>query len=89
MKDIKNIIAETPNAFLWGDGETVDITIDDEDDKTFIQILIDYKCLVCDNRIVMDNEKMFREITDNIKGMELKCKSCDQKWFIHKKINLF
>ena len=60
MKDIKNIIAETPNAFLWGDGETVDITLDDEDDKTFIQILIDYKCLVCDNRIVMDNEANFK-----------------------------
>ena len=89
MKNIKNIIDETPDTFLWDDKETIDITLDDDDNKTFIEILIDYKCIKCGNGVIINNEKMCRGIDDNIRGIEITCKSCAQKWFIHKRFTGF
>ena len=88
MKDTQDIIAEIPDAFLWEDKETIDVTLED-DIKSFLEILIDYKCIKCDNGVIAGNERMCQSIDDNIRGIEITCKSCGQKWFIHKRFPKF
>jgi len=84
MKTTENILEEYKDAFLWEDNETIDITIKD-DSKTFIENLIDYKCLKCETNVVIGNEKLCQGIDDNVRGIEITCKSCNQRWFIHEK----
>lgn len=82
MKNTETILDEVKDSFLWEDKKTIDVIISDES-KTFIEMLADYKCLKCDNNIVMGNQHLCRGMDENVKGIEITCKSCDQKWFIH------
>ena len=84
-KTIETILEESKDIFLWEDNETLDVVVEDEI-KSFIEILIEYKCLKCENNIVIDNEKFCRGIDENVRGIEITCKSCSQKWFIHEKL---
>lgn len=88
MKDIKEIVTETPDAFLWSDGKTIDVTLEDNT-KSFLELLLDYKCIKCDSGVIIGNEKMCRRVDENIRGIEITCKSCGQKWFIHKRFMEF
>ena len=86
IKTTENILQEFKDtAFLWKDKETIDITID-VNPKKFIETLVSYKCLKCDGDIMAGNEKLCREVSDDVRGIEITCKSCTQKWFIHEKL---
>ena len=86
MKKIDEIISENKeNIYLWDDKETIDIVVNDEN-KTFIEELLEFKCLKCDEDIIKGNEELIQEFTENVNGIQIECNSCNQKLFIHKPI---
>jgi transcription elongation factor Elf1 len=84
MKTIEEILSANPNTYMWKDNETVDVTI--TSDKPFIDILYSYNCLSCESSIIKGNESIINNVSDTVNGINLTCKSCGQKHFIHKHI---
>lgn len=82
MKTIEEILKNNPDVYLWADGKTIDIC--DDSEKEFIKVLSDIDCLKCDTNILTNNQTMITLITPDVKGMNIMCKECGQRYFIHK-----
>ena len=86
MKSIEDILSEIKEkAYLWEDNETIDVEVTDEE-KSFVKELIDFKCLKCETNVIVGNENVFDKFDDNVKGARIQCKTCEQKWFIHRPV---
>lgn len=85
LKSPKEVIEGMKNAYIHEDKETIDIIVDNED-KTFIEELVVYKCLRCETSIIRGNEKLTKIFTDTVNGIQISCNNCKQKFFIHKPI---
>ena len=81
MKTLDEIL-ELSNTRLWDDDKTLDVCIKSE--LPFIEIILSQKCLRCDDDIINGNEKMLKAFNQNINGMKIQCKSCEQSYFISK-----
>jgi hypothetical protein len=86
MKEIETILTENKDkVYLWGDKETIDVVVDNEN-KSFIEELLNFKCLKCDANIVNGNEHLINNFTESVSGIKIKCANCQLKMFIHKPI---
>jgi len=89
IKTTEEILNEHKDVvFLWKDKETLDVIIEDAS-KKFIESLINYKCLKCDNDVIAGNERLCTNFNDDVRGIEITCRTCNQKWFIHEKFSPF
>ena len=86
MKKIEEIIKENKNTYLWGDKITIDLII--TSDKSFIDLINSTPCQSCGNLLITGNEDILNKIDSNVNGIQIDCKTCKQKWFIHKPVSI-
>lgn len=86
MKKIEEIIKENKNTYLWGDKSTIDLMINSE--KPFSDIINSSKCEACEGLLITGNEDILNKIDINVNGIQIECKTCKQKWFIHKPVSV-
>jgi hypothetical protein len=77
---IENILDKYDNVYVWEDGKTLDVC---HENTSFIEILKHSKCLACDFSLLSGNESYIAQISDSVKGARIKCKQCNQKYFLH------
>jgi len=87
LKSPETIVKEMDNAYLHEDNETIDIVVNDEE-KTFIEELLPFPCPRCDEKVIKGNERLTRDFTEDVSGINLICSGCEQKLFIHKPVIL-
>lgn len=85
MKPIEQILKENKNTYLWQDKATIDLVIV-SDSKSFADDITSMKCEACGNLLITKNEDILNKIDVNVNGVQIECKSCKQKWFIHKPV---
>ena len=85
LKTPEEIAKEMSNAYLHEDNETIDIIVDTED-KSFIEELLQFNCPRCTESIIKGNEKLTRQFTEHVSGIQIKCNTCEQKLFVHKPV---
>lgn len=86
MKKIEEIIKENKDTYLWGDKITIDLIVKSE--KSFLDIINSVKCESCESLLITDNKDILNKIDSNVNGIQIDCKTCKQKWFIHKPVNI-
>ena len=86
MKETEQILEENGDKiYLWEDESTLDLIVDDEE-KKFIEEIVNFKCLKCETNIIIGNEEILKNITNDVNGIQITCKKCEQNWFIHKPV---
>ena len=80
MLSIENILDKYDNVYVWEDGVTLDVC---HENTSFLEILKHSKCLVCDSSLITGNESFISHISDTVKGAKIRCKECNQKYFLH------
>jgi hypothetical protein len=83
MKAIEQIINEYNTTYLWNDGQTIDLLVDTQN-KNFIEEMTICKCLRCDSLLANNNTELLKTLNSTVNGINITCKKCRQKWFVHK-----
>lgn len=80
MLSIENILDKYDNVYVWEDGVTLDVC---HENTSFLELLKNSKCLACESSLISGNESFISLISDTVKGAKIRCKECNQKYFLH------